>query len=142
MDSRFKECVEEGRLVKIGVQPDLVKKEIAAAEYDLASAEKSLTGDNPKWATVQGYYSMFHTAKALVYSKGYREKNHFCLSVALKGLFVEANLLEKKHYERFRDCMNLRQDADYGLLYSDQSAEEVVMWAKEFLVEAKKALKM
>ncbi len=141
MDSRFRECLDEGRLVKIGVQQDLVKKELDAAEFDIASAEKSLKGDNPKWATVQGYYAMFHTAKALVYNKGYREKGHFCLSIALKELFVNGNLIEAKHYERFRDCMNLRQDADYGLLYSDKSAEEVVLWAREFLAEAKKMLK-
>ena len=141
MDSRFKDCVEEGKLVKVGAQPDLVEKEVKAAEFDLKSAAKSLKENNPKWATVQAYYSMFHSAKALVLSKGYREKSHFCLSIALKALFVEENLLEAMHYERFRDCMNLRQDADYGMIYSDRSAAEVVNWASEFLSEARRILK-
>ena len=37
--------------------------------------------------------------------------------------------------------MALRQDADYGLIYSDKSAEEVAIWAKDFLAAAKKILK-
>jgi len=141
MDSRFKQCEEEGKLVKIGVQLDLVKKELDAAILDLKSAGASLKGGNPKWATVQAYYSMFHSAKALVLSRGYREKSHFCLSIALKALFVDENAFERKHYERFRDCMNLRQDADYGMIYSEKSAEEVVRWANEFMAEAKRILK-
>lgn len=141
MDSRFKACIEEGKLVKGAVQKDLIAKELGAADMDLKSAQVSLRGDNPKWATVQAYYSMFHVAKALVLSKGYREKSHYCLSIALKALFVDENLLETRHFEHFRDCMGLRQDADYGLIYSDKSAEEVVRWASEFLSEAKKLLK-
>ncbi|MBI5635841.1 HEPN domain-containing protein [Candidatus Micrarchaeota archaeon] len=101
MDSRFKNCLEEGKLEKISVQPDLVKKEIDAASFDLASAEKSIKENNPKWATVQAYYSMFHTAKALVLSKGYREKSHACLSIALKALFVDEGILEGKPLPAF-----------------------------------------
>ncbi|MFH1199839.1 MAG: HEPN domain-containing protein [Candidatus Micrarchaeota archaeon] len=94
MDSRFSNCIDEGKIVKIGVQPDLVKKELAAAESDLHSCENSLKEDDAKWATVQAYYSMFHSAKALVLSKGYREKGHYCLAVALKALFVDENLMQ------------------------------------------------
>ena len=47
MDSRFNLCLKEGKLVKIGVQPDLVTKEADAAAYDLQSAEKSLEEGNP-----------------------------------------------------------------------------------------------
>ncbi|MFH1448056.1 MAG: HEPN domain-containing protein [Candidatus Micrarchaeota archaeon] len=140
MDSRFKRCLEERKLVRMSVQLDLVKKELDEAENDLISAEKSLVEDNPKWATVQAYYSMFHVAKALVLSKGYREKSHICLSIALKSLFVDK--LEQRHYEHFRDCMGLRMDADYGSVYSSETARDVIVWAREFLVVAKKILKL
>jgi uncharacterized protein (UPF0332 family) len=140
LDSRFALCLEEGKLVKIGVQPDLVQKELDAAEFDLKSSEKSLGEGNPKWATVQAYYSMFHTAKALCLSKGYREKSHACLSIAIRALFVDSSELEARQLEHFRDCMALRKDADYGLVYSDKSAEEVVGWAREFLSAARKLL--
>ena len=141
MDSRFDSCLEEGKLVKIAVQKDLVEKELEAAKTDLQSTERSLKEGDSKWATVQAYYVMFHAAKALVLSKGYREKSHLCLSVALKVLFVDANVLERRHYDRFRDCMDLRKDADYGLIYSEKSADEVTGWAREFLEEARRIVK-
>ncbi len=110
MDSRFRQCLEEGKLVKIGIQMDLVGKEIKAAEFDLASAEKSLKEGNPKWATVQAYYSMFHTAKALVYRKGYREKSHACLSIALRALYD----LPFSQYRRYVGNRSLRRQTGFS----------------------------
>jgi len=140
MDERFERCLKEGKLVKEKHQPDLVEKELKAAESDLETAEKSVSEANFKWATVQAYYTMFHTAKALVMSKGYREKSHACLSIALKALFVDSGVIEAKHHNRFRDCMNLREDADYGMVYSESSAKAAVEWAKEFLEDAKEKI--
>ncbi len=140
MDSRFRQCLDESKLIKVKDAPDLAAKELLAAAMDLSSARTSFSEENHKWATVQAYYSMFHAAKALVYSKGYREKSHQCLAVALKALYSDANALDVKHCNRFRDCMALRHDADYGMVYSAQSSREVVGWAGEFLEAAKKLL--
>lgn len=132
MDQRFEQCLNEGKVVRISVQSDLIQKEINAAKLDLESAKVSLSSNNFKWSIVQAYYSMFHTSKALVLSKGYREKSHICLSFALKALFTDTNILQIKHFERFRDCMDLREDADYGLIYSNDSAKTAFDWANEF----------
>jgi len=112
MDKRFKKCLDGNRLVKVKEAGDLVAKELAGAETDLSSARISLSAENHKWAAVQAYYSMFHAAKALIYRKGYREKSHQCLGVALKALYADENLMGEKHCDRFRDCMALRHDAD------------------------------
>ncbi len=140
MDERFKRCVGERGLVKEPVAKDLIDKELGEAESDLGRAGNSASENDFKWATVQAYYSMFHTAKALVLSKGYREKSHLCLSVALKNLFIDSGILGRKHYERFRDTMSLRKDADYGLIYSESSAKASIEWAREFLEAARDVL--
>jgi uncharacterized protein (UPF0332 family) len=136
MDERFDKCIKDGKLTRVNADIDLMFKEMEAAESDLETAERSLSDGNPKWAIIQCYYSMFHTSKALVLSKGYREKSHACLSIALKALFIDAGMLEKKHFDRFRDCMAMREDADYGLVYSEASAKFALEWAKEFLAAA------
>ncbi|MBI2079836.1 HEPN domain-containing protein [Candidatus Micrarchaeota archaeon] len=141
MDERFEKCIKEGKLVKEKVDPDLIKKEINGAESDIRSATNSFSERDFKWTTIQSYYSMFHTAKALVLSKGYREKSHKCLSIAIKALFIDALTLETKHYDHFRDCMNLREDADYGLVYSENSARTALDWAKDFLNSTKIIIK-
>ncbi len=140
MDERFVRCIKEGKLVKVGLQSDMVKKELGASKSDLKSAEDSISTGNFKWAIVQAYYSMFHTAKALVLSSGYREKSHACLSIALRVLFVDSGILENKHSDHFRDCMDLREDADYGMIYSEQSSLTAVEWAAEFLTDAKRVI--
>lgn len=116
-------------------EPDIIEKELEAAESDLKSAEASVSVGNFKWATVQAYYSMFHTAKALVLHRGYREKSHQCLSIALRALLPDA--VDARHFDNFRDCMALRQDADYGLVYSESSAKGAVRWAKDFLEDGR-----
>ena len=49
---------------------------------------------------MQSYYSMFHAAKALVLKKGYREKSHFCLIIALRELYVNKNKLNGEMVEK------------------------------------------
>lgn len=138
MIDTFEKCLENRKLRKIGVQNDLIKKELESSKYDAERAEFSLSHNDSKWATVQAYYSMFHTAKALVLSKGYKEKSHPCLAIALKKLF--SNEIESKHFSRLKDCMEMRHDADYGHIFSDVTAKELIIWAKEFLEIAEKII--
>ncbi|MEM3626675.1 MAG: HEPN domain-containing protein [Candidatus Bathyarchaeia archaeon] len=104
--STFKRFIEERRLVKIAVDRKLVLKEIEGAVYDLEEAKDSLSRRRFKWATIQGYYSMFHAARALIYSRGFREKSHYALLVALKELFK--NQLESELIQNFEEAMSLR----------------------------------
>ena len=140
MNSQFKHCIDKHKLIKVKDTADLISKELSESQSDLSSAQSSLNEKNHKWTIVQAYYSMFHASKALIYKKGYREKSHHCLAIALKALFVDENIMEEKYYNYFRDCMALRHDADYGMIYSAESSKEVVDWAKEFLKEAKKLI--
>jgi len=75
--------------------------------------------------------------KALIYFKGYREKSHKCLLIAFKALYVDMNLIEEKYYFMFEEAMSLRQEADYGLTYSSEAAQEALENAKELLEKAR-----
>ncbi|MEA2055847.1 MAG: HEPN domain-containing protein [Candidatus Thermoplasmatota archaeon] len=89
---------------------------------------------------MQSYYSMFHAAKALVLKRGYREKSHFCLIIALRELYVKEEQLNAEMVENLELCMNLRHEADYGLTYHQESAETAIKYAEEFLDNALKLL--
>ena len=116
------------------------QKELDSAEYDLERAINSLEEEDFKWAAVQSYYSMFHAAKALVLKKGYREKSHFCLVIALRELYVNEDTLNTEMVENLELCMHLRHEADYGLAYHQESAETAIKYAGEFLNDALKLL--
>jgi len=140
MSSEFERMVEERRLTRIRVDRDLILKEIREAEADLTEAKDSLERSKFKWATIQGYYSMFPAARALIYSRGFREKSHYALLVALRKLLVRE--LGTKLIEDFEDAMSLRQEADYGLTFSEAGAKETIEAAEAFLKKAKEILKI
>jgi uncharacterized protein (UPF0332 family) len=136
--SQFRRFVEEGKLTRISIDRKLFIKEVEGAISDLEEAKDSLLRKKVKWATVQGYYSMFHSARALVYSKGFREKSHYALFVALRELF--RNQLEFEIIQNFEEAMSLREEADYGLVFSEEGATSIVGNAEKFLKKVKEIL--
>lgn len=138
MDYHFKRCLEKKNLVKVEIDQGLIDKELAAAESDLRDSTDVLRAGKIKWATISAYYSMFHASRALLYSKGYRERSHFCLRAALKNLFVDTNLLESSFLDDYDTAKGLRENADYKSDFSLESAQLVIEKAKRFLKAAKK----
>ena len=82
---------------------------------------------------------MFHSARALLYQKGYREKSHIALAIALKALYKKE--LEPSLIDAFEDAMNLRQQADYGLKFSETGAKETIEGAETLLKRIKEIIK-
>ena len=139
-NSDFRECLKKGKIKKFSKAPTLTPKEMDNAKSDLETALDSLKRKNHKWATIQAYYSMFHTARALIFSKGYRERSHYCLIVAIKALFVSEKLLDIRLVEALQMAKTLRENADYDSEFSESSAETLVGKAQEFLKKAEKIL--
>ncbi len=113
MNQEFEQCLENKRIIPFARGKKLVKKELSVAQSDLSDARAGYGNKRYKWSTIQAYYAMFHAARALVYSQGYREKSHYCLAVALKALFVDAAKMEAQSVRDFLNAMNLREAADY-----------------------------
>ena len=136
----FERCIKERNLLTIKATKEIIDKEITSAEYDLSRSKESMQDEDYKWASVQAYYSMFHAAKALVLKKGYREKSHYCLIVAIRELYVKDGTMNDELADTLELCMHLRHDADYGLIYDKESAETAIRYAKNFLSVTKKLL--
>lgn len=137
----LQKLIRERKITKIKPEKEVVLKEIEAAEYDLKKAQKTLDDNDAKWATVKAYYSIFHSARALLYSAGYREKSHRALLAALNELFVKTGKLPTDLLLAFEDGMDLREEADYGQTFSQGSASDLIDDAKAFLAKAKDILK-
>ena len=131
--------LKDRRISHSRISKAMVQKELSAAETDLKEARDSLKRGKTKWGTVQAYYSTFHAARAVLYSKGYREKSHRGLLNALRELArkeLSAELLDD-----FEDAMGMREAADYGNVFSEEGAESTLATASEFLEQAKTILK-
>lgn len=118
----------------------MIPGEFEAAQTDLERAQKTFDEHDFKWSTIQAYYSMFHSARALLFAKGYREKSHICLKYALQSLYVEEGILEERYANDFDVVMLLRETADYKSDFSKDGAKTAIQNAKTFSSAAKKVL--
>lgn len=142
MRHQFEQCINKGKIVKIEKDPDLISKEMKEAENDLSAAEKSIKERNFKWAIIQGYYSMFHSLRALLFTRGYREKSHTCLKFAIEAIFVDSGVLDRKLLQDFDYSMKIRKRADYGYTYSEDSAKGIIDSAREIYEASQRLIVM
>jgi uncharacterized protein (UPF0332 family) len=113
MSLGYLDCLRKGKIKPFPRGRSLAAKELESAESDLRRAEATHREGDFKWATIQLYYSMFHAARALIYSRNLREQSHHCLIEAIRALFAEKGLLPVSLLEGFKEAKNLREDADY-----------------------------
>ena len=99
----FEDCLKRKKIIRFPAAKKLADKELEVARADLAASRQSIRQKNYKWATVQAYYTMFHAARTLLYHKGYREKSHYCLILALKAFYVREAVLEMRLVESLRN---------------------------------------
>lgn len=142
MNQEFEQCLESKKIIAFPRGKDLVRKELSIAQSDLTEARAGLENQKYKWSTIQGYYAMFHAARALIYSRGYREKSHYCLAIAMRALFVDEGLMEAQSVRDFLNAMNLREAADYEAEFSESGARAVISAAERFIEKAAAVLNM
>ena len=133
----FEDCLKSGKLRKFSVTKEKIKIEIKSAREDLKEAKDRFNKKKYKYATITAYYSLFHSARALLYSRGYRERSHYCLKIAIEKLFVKEKILDTKFIDYFEEALGLREAADYQSLFSKDGAQRAVKEAREFFKEMK-----
>jgi uncharacterized protein (UPF0332 family) len=133
MNQEFKQCIENKKIIPFATGKNLVNKELSVAQSDLSEAKDGYENERYKWSTVQAYYAMFHAARALVYSKDYREKSHYYLAVALRALFVDEGKMDAQSVRDLLNAMNLRESADYDAEFSQAGAKAVIESADKFI---------
>lgn len=140
MNQDYKNCLDKGKIFAESAAKELAVKELATASTDLEEARDRFTHDRYKYCTITAYYAMFHAARALLYSRGYKERSHRCLVAALEFFFVKNNLLEMRFIRGLLKAMSLREDADYADEYSQKGAQDVLTGAQEFIQKAQEIL--
>lgn len=134
-------CIEKGFLIKGEPDLKLSDKELREARYDLKSAEKAFEGEDYKWCIVKCYYSIFHSAKALLFKLGYIEKKHIAVVIVLDDLNRKGKL-ESKYLNDYKAAFSSREDADYSYTYSKETAQYDLEIAEEFSKRIEKLLKV
>ena len=140
--NEFEKCLKNKKIISSsGIRAE-TKSEFKAAVEDLKDAKALFRQKRFKYATIAGYYSLFHFARALLYSKGYREKSHYCLRVAIAELFVKEKVLDFDFLDFFDEAIGLREAADYENVFSKDGAKRAIKNAEKFLSAVKEILKI
>ncbi|MFH1715355.1 MAG: HEPN domain-containing protein [Elusimicrobiota bacterium] len=141
MRMNFKKCLENKKIFKSTEVKYLVGKEIKLAEEDLKKAHEGYEREEFRWPTIQCYYSMFHSTRALLYLKGYRERSHICLYIAMEELYVKKGLIDSEIVEVFKEARFLREDADYRGDFSQENLNKLLDNSRKMLKIAKSIMK-
>ncbi len=83
------------------------------------------------------FYSMFHSARALLYFKNFNEKSHYCLIEAIRTLYVEKKIIPVILLESLLKAKNLREEADYYNRWSETGCRRLLESAKALLEKAR-----
>ncbi|MBO0889212.1 HEPN domain-containing protein [Candidatus Bathyarchaeota archaeon] len=131
--------IRDRKIIPSKTSLGMVLKEMEGGKSDLSEAKESLKSGRHKWAIVQAYYSAFHSARALLYAKSFREKSHRGLLAALRELYERE--IPPSMLDAFEETMNMREAADYGLTYSEEGAINAVKVAEEFVNKTRSVLR-
>ena len=140
MTIEYDQCLKKGKIMPFSRGRELASRELDLAEEDFGAARESYNEKRYKWATVQTYYSMFHSARALLYARNLKERSHFCLIEAVRTLYVGTGKISVLTLEALKKAKMLREDADYYGRWTQEDSGKLLNAAEEFLKTARKII--
>lgn len=142
MASGFKECIEKGLLKRIPPSEENCERSLNKAKKWLEEAEKSFENKIYQSSVLSSYLAMFHSARAILFRDGYREKSHYCVARCLEEKYVKTGKLERKWVELFDYYREMRHNNQYDLSFfvSEKEAKNSLNSAKDFLERMKKLI--
>jgi len=127
--------IKENLLRKIPPSTDKAKQSIKKSKEWLSESKKSLNGGASGSSILASYMSMFHAARSILFSDGYREKSHACIARYLEEKYVKTKKLDMKWVELLDHNREVRHDDQYNLSFfsTEEEAENALKSAEDFL---------
>lgn len=121
---------------------NFVKASLERAEKALKSAKLLEENGELEDAASRAYYTMFHSARALLFSKGVSARTHSGTISLFGEKIVRQGILNEEFADMLRKAFDLRQKSDYEL-YTELDAKlvnEVIKNAEKFIKKARELL--
>ena len=109
------DCFERGLLRK--VEPSRIKSDqslLQAADW-LSEAEKNLEAGALRSAVSSAYLAVFHSARAVLFRDGVREKSHYCIGLYLQK-YEHEGALEEEWPMPFDRIRSIRHSDQYSFM--------------------------
>jgi uncharacterized protein (UPF0332 family) len=127
--------MEKGLLRRVPPSPQNARSSLEAARRWLEEASKNLETEAFNSSVLSSYLAMFHSARAILYLDGFREKSHFCVARYIEEKYVRTEELERRWIDLFDHFRTLRHEGQYstGFFSTNSEAQEALASAKEFV---------
>ena len=132
---KMAECFQKGLLKRTTPDMENAFRSLELSKSNIEDAAENMSILRYRVVAISSYSSMFHSARAILFRDGIKERSHECIPVYLKEKYPQletlANILDS--YRRFR------HDAIYGLDFAidDKEAKAALDSATEFLEKIK-----
>ncbi len=136
----FEECLRRNLIRKDENAIERVENSLEISTRFLKSARKNLEIEEYEMAEIAAYNAIFHAARALLFRKGYVERSHACLIIALRQLYKD-DLKFIEYLNAFDRIRLSRHNIQYGGVTIDRGeAEYVLSFAMDFIDVVKEIL--
>ena len=137
------DCLEQGLLAKSKSDSEKAFSSMDMAQHKLELAEVEFKHKLFESAIISAYASMFHSARALLFRDGFKERSHFALYVYVNEKYRAK--IERKYLSELNSLRLQRHDLLYGLERSSEVQESnagtTIKLANGFLRAVQKILK-
>jgi uncharacterized protein (UPF0332 family) len=107
------DCFELGLLRMVESSQTKSKQSLLQARDWLSEAEKNLNSEAYRSALSSAYLGVFHSARAVLFRDGVREKSHYCIGLYLQS-YVEKGALEEEWPMLFDRIRSVRHADQYS----------------------------
>ncbi|HNQ55072.1 MAG: HEPN domain protein [Euryarchaeota archaeon ADurb.Bin190] len=116
-------CFELGLLRRTEPSRRKSDQSLLSAREWLSEAEKNLEAEALRSALSSAYLAVFHSARAVLFRDGVREKSHYCIGLYLQR-YVEEGSLEENWPMLFDRIRSMRHADQYSFM-ARPTGEEV-----------------
>lgn len=129
---RIKDLIEKGLIRKAKVREEEISGSLRIAGRFLDRAKGNMRMEYYDVAFILAYNAMFHTARALLFKLGYKERSHFVMIEVLKAKYRDQKIQE---FLKILDSYRISRHAiQYGGSFcSEEDAEEFLAYVKRWL---------
>jgi len=136
------------RLMELGLLRKIPKSRLKAeestntAESWLIEAENNLKNGTFRSCILSSYLAMFHSARAILFADGFREKSHFAVARYLEDRYIGRGLVEEKWINLLDHYREIRHEDQYSTSFfvTEEEAKNSLQSAQEFVERMKKLL--
>ena len=136
------DCFELGLLRKVEPSRGKSERSLLSAREWLSEARKNLEAEALRSALSSAYLAVFHSARAVLFRDGVREKSHYCIGLYLQR-YVEDGSLEEDWPMLFDRIRSVRHADQYSFMArpAEEEVQAGIDLAERFIERMEKLLK-